>query len=220
MNLPTKITISRIVATTLTFIAVVVLDIVSVINKDFTTPYLTLGSVKIDVVFLILLVLFIFTSLTDCLDGKIARKTNQVTTLGKFLDPVADKLLVNFMILFLAGYSIVAKYNVVQNVSINLWCAILMILRDIVVEALRFIAASKKVVIAANIFGKAKTVLQMVAIGVVLANDFPFAYFDSTFVNGLRISDILVYVATFMSVLSGIIYIVQNKNVLKENKND
>lgn len=220
MNLPTKITVTRIAATVVMFIAIVVLDIISVANPSFTTPYLELGNVRIDWVFIVILVVFILTSVTDTIDGHLARSRNEVTTLGKFLDPVADKLLVNLMLLFLAGTSLVAKYNTVQNVSISVWCAILMILRDIVVEAMRFIAASKNVVIAANIFGKLKTIFQMIAIGVVLANDFPFAFFDQGFPVGLRISDFLVYIATAISVLSGIIYVVQNKHVFKEEKND
>ena len=88
--------------------------------------------------------------------------------------------------------------------------------RDIVVDALRFIAAQKNVVIAANIFGKLKTVLEMVAISFVLLNGFPFNYFDANWISGLHITDFLVYIATFVSVLSGIIYVVQNRHVFKD----
>lgn len=218
MNLPTKITVTRIVSTVLLLIALFSLYIIGKVNPSFVTPAIELGNVKIDLVFAIILVVFIVVSLTDMLDGYLARKRNEVTSLGKFLDPVADKLLVNSMLIFLTAPSIIAPYNQVQNVNISFWCVILMIARDIVVDALRFIAANKNVVIAANIFGKLKTIFQMIAIGVVLANDFPFAFFDQGFPVGLRISDFLVYIATIISVLSGIIYVVQNKNVLKENK--
>jgi CDP-diacylglycerol--glycerol-3-phosphate 3-phosphatidyltransferase len=86
-----------------------------------------------------------------------------------------------------------------------------MIARDIVVDALRFVAAKKNVVIAANIFGKLKTVLQMVAIGVVLLNGFPFNYFDASWPQYLHVSDIIVYIATFVSFMSGVIYVWQNR---------
>lgn len=217
MNLPTKITVSRIIATAVIFITLVTLYFINLSNPSFVTPYITLGSVQIDIFFIILLVVFIIVALTDLVDGKLARARNEVTTLGKFLDPIADKLLVNTMLIFLATLPIVAKYNVTSfKVGISVWCAALMIARDIVVDSLRLIAANKKVVIAANIFGKVKTVFQMIAIGVVLANDFPFAFFDQEFPQGLRISDFLVYIATAISVISGIIYVAQNKHVFKE----
>jgi CDP-diacylglycerol--glycerol-3-phosphate 3-phosphatidyltransferase len=94
----------------------------------------------------------------------------------------------------------------------------LLVARDIVVDALRFIAASRGKVIAANIFGKLKTVLEMVAIGAVLLNGFPFRYFDASWPQGLHIVDFIVYLATLASVISGVIYVVQNKHVFKEEK--
>ena len=109
-----------------------------------------------------------------------------------------------------------APYNNGQVITFNMWCAIILVARDIVVDALRFIAAQKKIVIAANIFGKAKTVLQMIAIVLVLLNGFPFNYFDASWPVGLHITDFVVYIATFVSLLSGIIYVVQNKEALKE----
>ena len=217
MNLPTKITVSRIVASAVIFVTLLTLYIISRVNPEFATPYITLANVKIDVFFIILLVVFIIVALTDMVDGKLARARNEVTTLGKFLDPIADKLLVNSMLIFLCAVSILAPYNKTNPVGISVWCVILMIVRDIVVDSLRMIAVNKQVVIAANIFGKMKTVFQMIAIGVVLANDFPFAFFDQNFPAGLRMSDILVYIATAISLLSGIIYIVQNKHVFKED---
>lgn len=213
MNLPTKITVSRIVATVLMFVVLFVLSFFDASNFSLV---IDMGNCKIDGVFLILLVFFIIASLTDMLDGYLARSRNEVTTLGKFLDPIADKLLVNSLVIFLIAPQMFAKYNTVQTVSIPVWCAILMIARDIVVDAIRFIAASKKVVIAANIFGKLKTVFQMIAIGFVLANGFPFSFIDYNFLPGLRITDFLVYIATAMSLISGVIYVIQNKHVLKE----
>ncbi len=211
MNLPTKITFSRIIATILLIVALFVMSFI-----DFKAP--VLGNTGINLVFLIIFVFFVIASYTDHLDGKLARKNNQVTNLGKFLDPVADKLLINSMIIFLVAPGIFAPYATGQTASFSVWCAIIFIARDIVVDAIRFIAAQKNVVIAANIFGKLKTVFQMIAIGVVLLNGFPFNYFDASWPVGLRISDIIVYIATFMSFMSGVIYVWQNKHVLKEEK--
>lgn len=208
MNLPTKITVSRIVAIVIMIIALFVLSLI----PDFKSPML--GNSGINLVFLILFIFFLVASYTDHLDGKLARKNNQVTALGKFLDPVADKLLINSMVIFLACP--VAYSYAPNQMSFSLWCAIILVARDIVVDALRFIAAEKGVVIAANIFGKLKTVLEMVAICFVLLNGWPFYYFDASW--PVRIADIFVYLATIASVISGVIYVVQNRHVLVEKK--
>lgn len=214
MNLPTKITVSRIIAIVGMLIALFVMSVI----PNWQT--IVLGNSQINLVFLILFVFFLLASFTDYLDGHLARKNNQVTDLGKFLDPVADKLLINSMVIFLIAPSIFAPYipNADKVATFNMWCAILLIARDIVVDALRFIAASKGVVIAANIFGKCKTVLEMIAISFVLFNDFPFNYFDGSWPAGCKISDFLVYICTAVSVLSGIIYVVQNRKVFLPNK--
>lgn len=212
MNLPTKITVSRIIATVLLIIALFVLSLI-----DFTAP--TLGNTRINLVFLIVFVFFVIASYTDHLDGKLARKNNQVTDLGKFLDPIADKLLVNTMLIFLVAPSIFASYAQGQVALIPVWCVIIMVARDTVVDAMRFIAAQKNVVIAANIFGKLKTVLQMVAISAVLLNDFPFHYmYRDNYNPYLSVTAFLVYAATLVSFLSGVIYVYQNRKVLKEVK--
>lgn len=202
MNLPTKITFSRIIAT---IILIVFLFVLSLIPDLSLHP---LGNTKINPVYLGVFVFFVVAAYTDHLDGHLARKNNQITDLGKFLDPVADKLLINTMLIFLIGP---ASYAVGQTATVSMWCVIIMVARDIVVDALRFVAAKKNVVIAANIFGKLKTVLQMVAIGVVLLNGFPFNYFDAGWPSYLHISDIIVYIATFVSFLSGVIYVWQNR---------
>ena len=214
MNLPTKITFSRIIATIILIIALFVMSFL-----DFESPIL--GNTGINLVFLLVFVFFVIASFTDYLDGHLARKNNQVTDLGKFLDPVADKLLINSTVIFLIAPSIFAKYATGQIITFNMWCAMLLIVRDIVVDALRFIAAQKKVVIAANIFGKMKTVFEMIAIGAVLLNGFPFNYFDASWPMGLHIADFLVYIATAMSLISGVIYVYQNRQVfLTEEKKD
>ncbi|MCR5505840.1 MAG: CDP-diacylglycerol--glycerol-3-phosphate 3-phosphatidyltransferase [Bacilli bacterium] len=211
MNLPTKITVSRIVCIVIMMITLFVLYLISRINLQFVVP--NIGNTKINWVYFGLFIFFIVASFTDYLDGHLARKNNQVTDLGKFLDPVADKLLVNSMVIFLI---VPASYTTNNQMSFSLWCAILLVARDIVVDALRFIAAQKGVVIAANIFGKMKTVLEMIAVSLVLLNGWPFSYFDLGW--SVRIADIFVYLATLVSVLSGVIYVVQNKHVLKGNK--
>ena len=211
MNLPTKITFARIVAIVLMIITLFVLSVI----PGWKT--IELGNTGINLVFLIIFVFFVIASFTDYLDGHLARKNNQVTDLGKFLDPVADKLLINSLVIFLVAPSVFAPYipGELNQVGFSVWCAILLVARDIVVDALRFIAANKGKVIAANIFGKAKTVLEMVAIGAVLLNGFPFRYFDKGWPAGLHIVDFLVYLATAASVISGVIYVVQNRSVFK-----
>ena len=213
MNLPTKITFTRIIAIVLMIITLFVLSVI----PGWKT--IEIGNTGINLVFLIIFVFFVLASFTDYLDGHLARKNNQVTDLGKFLDPVADKLLINSIVIFLVAPSVFAPYvpGELKQVSFSVWCAIILVARDIVVDALRFIAANKGKVIAANIFGKLKTVLEMVAIGAVLLNDFPFRYFDGM-VTGLQVSDFLVYLATLASLVSGIIYVYQNRHVFKEEK--
>lgn len=214
MNLPTKITFSRIIATVLLIIALFVLSVIPHFHVD------ALGNTKLNIVFLVLFGFFVIASYTDHLDGKLARKNNQVTDLGKFLDPVADKLLVNTMTIFLCAPSVFAPYTLgVQTAFFPVWCVILMVARDTVVDALRFIAAQKGVVIAANIFGKLKTVLQMVAIGAVLLNDFPFHYmYPQNTSPYLTVTMFLVYLATLVSLISGIIYVVQNRKVFVKDE--
>ena len=215
MNLPTKITFSRIIATVILIVALFVLSLI----PDLSTPLL--GNSRLNLIFLVVFAFFVIASYTDHLDGKLARKNNQVTPLGKFLDPVADKLLVNSMLIFLCAPSVFAPYtNQEPQISfIPVWCVIIMVARDIVVDALRFIAAEKGTVIAANIFGKLKTVLQMVAISCVLLNDFPFHYLYPNYQGFyLSVTAFLVYAATLTSLLSGIIYVVQNRNAFLEKE--
>ena len=202
MNLPTKITISRIVSIVVMIITLVILSFI----KDFHSPILGLS--RINLVYLILCVFFLIASFTDYLDGHLARKNNQVTNFGKFLDPVADKLLINSLIIFLVTKP---HYVGVDQVTVTVWTAIILVARDIVVDSLRFIAAQKHVVIAANIFGKLKTVLEMIFISVVLLNGFPFTFIEGDWnIYFVRVAEIATVVA---SVVSGVIYVVQNRKV-------
>ena len=209
MNLPTKLTLSRIVIVVVMLIGLFTCDILHEAGV-LTMP--TLGPVN--VAYLICFVLFIIASITDALDGKIARKYNLVTDMGKFLDPVADKLLVNLTLIYLA----LPHFGLANQATIPLFCVIIMIGRDLIIDAFRLAAASKGSILAANIFGKLKTVFQMIAIPMVLLNSWPFAYFDGGWDNYLRICNIAVYLATAMSLLSLIIYLKQNWHILTEEK--
>lgn len=214
MNLPNKITISRIVLIGVMLVGILVLALI----PDFVAP--NLGNSPVNLVYFIICIVFILAAYTDHLDGMIARKYNLITDFGKFLDPIADKLLNDGLMIFLLvpqAYAISQRRDPMM-LTILLFCVVLMIARDLVVDALRLVAVRKNIVIAANIFGKLKTVLQMVAIPMLLLNDWPFSYFDSSWPQALQISNIFFYIATIMSVVSGVIYVYQNRAVLKETK--
>ena len=212
MNLPNKITVSRII---LIFVMIIAMFVLAFI-PDFHVK--SIGNSRINLVYLIFTIVFIIAAFTDMLDGKIARKCNLVTDLGKFLDPIADKLLNDAMMIFLLvpqAYAWEQRRNPLM-LTVLLICVVLMIARDLIVDALRLVAVKKNIVIAANIFGKAKTVLQMIAIPMLLLNDWPFNYFDSNWHEALQISNWFFYAATVMSIVSGVIYVYQNRNVFKE----
>lgn len=208
MNLPTKITTARIILVVGLLAFLLVCDFL----PDFQPLSFGPGN-SINLVYLIAAIVFILAASTDALDGYLARKLHQVTDLGKFLDPVADKLLVDSMLIYLA----LSRWG---NLSLPLFCVVVMIVRDLVVDALRFVAASKGIVLAANLFGKLKTVFQMIAIPVVLLNGFPFSFFDLDWNPYLRLGTILIYLATLMSLLSGIIYVAKNLSVFREEKKE
>ena len=218
VNLPTKITISRIIVAFLLIVAIVVLYIVDQFNPFIINFNIELNNngATINWLMIILFVVFLIASFTDFLDGYLARKNNQVTDLGKFLDPIADKMLINGMMIFLAlNFS-----SLGESLKFPFFCVIIMEIRDLIVDGLRFMAATKHTVIAANIFGKLKTVLQMVAISFVFINGWPFSYFDATWMPYLHITDFICYAATIVSVLSGAIYLIQNKSVFLGQNND
>ena len=212
INIPTKITLARIILTFALIIFLVVCYILGLNGWKDTQlfehgPYL---------VGLIAAIVFIIASASDAVDGHLARKWNQVTNLGKFLDPIADKMLVNSMLVFAA----IPMSFMEDALTIPWFCVVLMIIRDLIVDTMRLIAAKANVVVAANIFGKLKTVFQMVAIPVILLNGFPFSFFDEGWHPLLRIGSWLIYLATFMSVMSGIIYLKTNWHVLKEDNHE
>ena len=205
MNLPNKITFSRIFLVVAMLIGLFAVGLI----PNFVSP--VLGDSGINLVYFIAFVVFAIAASTDAIDGYLARSRNEVTDLGKFLDPVADKLLVDSFLIFL----LISPNYAANQIVIPVFCVIIMIARDLVVDSIRFIAASKNEVLAANIFGKLKTATQMVAIPAILLNDWPFSYFDAQW-GYFRISLLIVYLATFFSLLSGVVYLIQNIHVLKE----
>lgn len=179
MNTPNTITMIRI-ALTPVFMALLLLDI----------PY---GNY-------IALAVFLIASLTDGLDGYIARKYNKVTTFGKFVDPLADKLLVCAAILIF-----------VQMGKMPAVAAMLIISRDFVVTSLRVVAMSENVVIAAALSGKFKMVTQVVSISVMLTGLSEFYLIPEM----LSVNTLCVWVMTLVTVYSGVDYVISNWGILK-----
>ena len=143
--------------------------------------------------------IFIVASLTDLLDGKIARKYNLVTDFGKFMDPLADKLLV-----------CAAMICLVETGQLAGWIVVIIISREFIISGFRLIASDNGVVIAASYWGKFKTTFQMLMIIVLILN------FNNYYFQLLGI--VLTYVALALTVISLIDYLVKNKAVLKEQK--
>lgn len=144
-------------------------------------------------------IVFIVASATDMLDGYIARKYNMITNFGKFMDPLADKLLVDSALIALVALG-----------RIEAWIVIVIIAREFIISGFRLVAADNGTVIAASFWGKIKTVFQMAATILLIFNFpwFPIYVF----------TQILVYIALVLTVISLIDYIINNKNVLKDIK--
>ncbi|MEG0423493.1 MAG: CDP-diacylglycerol--glycerol-3-phosphate 3-phosphatidyltransferase [Erysipelotrichaceae bacterium] len=196
MNLPNKISVFRIL-------------LVPVIALIYLFPYAQFGIevLEFDISFvtlkltnIIVLILFGIASFTDFLDGYLARKNNMITSFGKFMDPIADKLLVNTMLILFAA---TGRAPIVA--------VLVMIWRDVIVDGLRMNASSKGVVVAAGMMGKIKTVVQMLAIAVLLINNLPFELLR------FPMGDFLIWFAMMVSVLSGISYFLQLKDVILES---
>ena len=147
MNTPTKITFSRIIIVVLLFVTLFVLSLIPGIN-NFTVfgP----DNAPVTIIYLVMAIVFIVGSSTDWLDGYLARRNNQVTTLGKFLDPIADKMLVNATLIFLCAAPLFS--NSENILSLNVFVVIVFIVRDLIVDAVRFMAATNgsKVIAGVN----------------------------------------------------------------------
>ena len=173
MNVPNTLTVLRVIM--IPFFVLFMLGDITSVDK-----YIALG-------------IFIAASLTDTLDGYLARKNNQVTNFGKFMDPLADKLLVCAAMICLMDLD-----------RLPSWIVIIIISREFIISGFRLIAADNGIVIAASWWGKAKTISQMIMI-ILLIADIPALSVLNT---------VLIWVALILTVVSLIDYLVKNKNVL------
>ena len=196
MNLPNKLTLLRILLVPLFLLFITVKDI----------PYGTFIATFI----------FIIASITDQLDGHIARSRNQITTFGKFMDPLADKLLVTSALIALVELKIIAG-----------WAAVIIIAREFAVSGLRTIAAAEGKVIAASMWGKVKTVTQIIAIIISLlrvnieSSETLLTYFsNSNFMMNMIsfLPKITMLLAIIITIISGVDYFAKNKKVIDTNK--
>lgn len=150
---------------------------------------------------LVAAIIFIIASATDWLDGYYARKYNLITNMGKFLDPLADKLLVSAAFILLVELDLIAA-----------WIVILIVSREFAVTGLRLVAAGEGIVLAASSMGKLKTASQLSAIALLLLHNFPFTYID------IPVDTIVVYIALLLTVWSGIDYFIKNWHVLRDSQ--
>lgn len=179
MNVPNRLTILRVI--------IIPLFVVVMLCPEFPYSDYVAGG------------LFIAACVTDFFDGYLARKYNQVTTFGKFMDPLADKLLVSAaLICFLAD----------ADSAMPVWAVIVIISREFIISGFRLVAAEKGVTIAANYWGKVKTVVQMI-MSILLIFDFQHPFF--------RILNVIfVYAAVILTVISLVDYIYQNREIMKD----
>lgn len=178
MNLPNKLTILRVIMIPF-FLIFMLTDFMGVSGKY------------------IALTLFVIASFTDFLDGYLARKYKLVTNFGKFMDPLADKLLVS-----------AALISFVELQTLPAWIVITIISREFIISGFRLVASDNGVVIAASYWGKFKTVTQMIMI-ILLILDFQSNYF-------VILENIFIYLALILTIVSLLDYLIKNKNVLKE----
>ncbi len=198
MNLPNKLTIFRIV---LAFIIIFILICGEYISSIFgiTIPKLFINElIVVDTKYFIAGGLFIIASITDFLDGYIARKYNMITDFGKFIDAIADKILVNSVLIILASQGFIHPI-----------IPVVLIVRDSIVNSIKMMAAKKGKVVAAINSGKIKTTFLMVGIILTLFYNLPFE------LVGISVSKVLLFIATILSVVSGIQYYSMNKYLLK-----
>ena len=197
MNLPNKLTILR-------MILVPIMVIV---------PFLNLQGEFFDIptTFWVINIIFILASITDWLDGSIARSRNQVTTFGKFLDPIADKILVIAALIMLVEFSLLPA-----------WIPIIVVVREFIVSGYRLIAVEKSgSVIAASIWGKIKTVTQMIAIILAFMSTYAFGAFLNTTIIGLPLviniaSTAFMFISVIATIFSGWDYVKHGKDLLKD----
>ena len=195
MNTANKLTISRIV------MAVIILIILMIPWNEFgisIPSFLVMNKVLVDIRYPIAGFIFVIACVTDYLDGSIARKEKTLTDFGATLDAIADKVLVNGVLILLA-----------YNGFISVVVPVVIVTRDIAVDALRALSAKNKVIIKASKWGKIKTIFMMVGLSLMLFYNLPFE------VYGIYVADILIYIATILSVVSGVMYFINCKDKIK-----
>ena len=196
MNLPNKITLLRII---LSFIVVIIL-ILPFDMMGINIPKLFVNErIVVDVKYVIAGILFIIASLTDFLDGYIARSRNLVTDFGKMIDAIADKMLVNSVLIILAASGFIHPI-----------IPVIIVMRDSVVNSIKMIAGSKGKVVAAIKSGKLKTACLMTGIALTLFYNLPFELIN------IRVSDFLLFIAAILSLISCGQYYLMNKDLLFE----
>lgn len=196
MNTPNKLTIFRISLT----IVIVIILLFPVSATGITIPQIFVNELLvIDVRYIISGVLFIIASLTDFVDGYIARKYNMVTDFGKMMDAIADKILVNAILIILCAQGFIHPI-----------IPVVIILRDTFVDSIKMVAGSKGNVVAASKLGKVKTACMMVGLVLTLFYNLPFELWN------LKVSDFLLVLAAILSVISGIQYYMNNRQFFME----
>ena len=199
MNLPNKITCIRLV---ISIIVLVILcfpwDAVGISKDERTLPAL-FGVQNIDLKYIIAGILFVIGATTDFLDGYLARKYNIVTDFGKVMDAIADKVLVNGVLIVMAHDSM-----------LPLFVPVIIITRDIVVDSIKMASGSKGRVVAASWPGKIKTICMLVGVSLTFFYNIPFAFIG----EGIAIDSLFVFVAVIMSIYSACQYYWVNKDIL------
>lgn len=193
MNLPTKITVLRLILT----VVIILLLCIPYSFFGFNFPKYDVNGVAVELNYIIAGVVFIIASLTDFFDGYLARKNNQVTDTGKMLDAIADKVLVNPILVILAA-----------NGFINAIIPVIIISRDIVVDAIKMEAGNKGKVVAAIKSGKLKTAAMMLGLVLVFFYNMPFEFIN------IRVDLFLLYFACIMSIISAVQYFKLNKEII------
>ncbi|MDD3341867.1 MAG: CDP-diacylglycerol--glycerol-3-phosphate 3-phosphatidyltransferase [Bacilli bacterium] len=194
LNLPNKLTMLRIVLS----IVIIIILLFPFDATGISMPTLFINeSIVMDIKYIIAGILFILASFTDFLDGYIARKYNLVTDFGKMIDAIADKVLVNSVLIILAASGFIHPI-----------IAVVVILRDTVVNSIKMVAGNKGKVVAAIKSGKLKTACLMVGIALTLFYNMPFELWN------LKVSDFLLVIAAILSIVSGFEYYRQNKHLI------
>lgn len=201
-NLPTKLTFLRIILS----VAIIVLLLFPFYRVGIEFPTFLYHDILIDLRYIISGVIFIFASFTDYLDGKIARSKNQITDFGKFSDAIADKVLVNSILIIFAATGFISAV-----------IPVVVVFRDIIVDAIRMSAAGKGNVQAARLSGKIKTATLMIGIVLTFFYNLPFEIW------GLQVSKFLLFFGAVMSLISLSEYYNLNKHLIfsefEDNKN-